>query len=229
MTASTGNQALTPPREAAVAGIVFSVLMFLGLTIIRLGLPDIQSEQNMVNPGFEKALMLAMHLVPFAGIAFLWLLGMLRNRIGAAEDKFFATVFLGSGLLFVASVFASGALTEAVLRGALAESAQQTNSEVYYFVRAAGYSFMNVFGIKMAGVFLISTCVIALRTGFLPRWIAYLGFACALALLLIISNWLWIAMLFPAWTMLVSVYILAARRPISDRAILATSGSPTNP
>jgi hypothetical protein len=41
-------------------------------------------------------------LLPFAGIAFLWFMGVIRNRLGEREDKFFATVFLGSGLLFVA-------------------------------------------------------------------------------------------------------------------------------
>lgn len=221
-TATVNNRALTPPREAAVAGIVFSVLMIIGLGIIRLGLPDIQTAQTMVNAGFEKALGFAFHLVPFAGIAFLWLLGVLRNRMGATEDKFFDTVFLGSGLLFVASLFAAGALAEAVLREA---SVQQVSSDVYYFAREACYSFLNVFGIKMAGVFIFSTCAIALRTGFLPRWIAFLGFACGLALLLVISDWLWIAMLLPAWTMLVSVYVLAVRRPVSEAKTLPTSGT----
>ena len=48
-------------------------------------------------------------MAPFAGIAFLWFIGVLRNRVGALEDQFFSTVFLGSGLLFVASLFASAA------------------------------------------------------------------------------------------------------------------------
>jgi len=224
-TATVNNKALTPPREAAVAGIVFSFLMIIGLVIIRLGLPDVQVAQNMVNPGFEKALALAVHLVPFAGIAFLWLLGVLRSRMGAAEDKFFATVFMGSGLLFVASLFAASALVEGVLRGASSQSAQQISSDVYYFAREASYSFLNVFGIKMAGVFLFSTCTIALRTGFLPRWIAFFGFACGLALLVIISDWLWIAMLLPIWTMLVSVYILSVRPPVSEVKVFTTSGT----
>ena len=56
---------------------------------------------------------LALNLVPFAGIpnmenaaeaAFLWLIGVLRDRLGELEDRFFATVFLGSGLLFLAMV-----------------------------------------------------------------------------------------------------------------------------
>ena len=51
-----------------------------------------------------------LYLVPFAGIAFLWFIGVLRDRLGEREDSFFATVFLGSGLLFVAMLFASAAV-----------------------------------------------------------------------------------------------------------------------
>ena len=103
MITATARQAITPPREAAIAGLVFSFLLIIGLGIIRLGLPDVQAEQSMVSPGFGKALHLALHLVPFAGIAFLWFFGVLRHQMRAAEDKLFATIFLGSGLLFVAS------------------------------------------------------------------------------------------------------------------------------
>jgi len=49
--------------------------------------------------------------VPFAGIAFLSFIGILRDRLGQLEDRFFTTVFLGSGLLFAAMRFASGAVT----------------------------------------------------------------------------------------------------------------------
>jgi hypothetical protein len=224
MTTATARQEIRPPREAAIAGLVFSFLLIIGLGIIRLGLPDVQTEQAVVNPGFGKALHLALHLVPFAGIAFLWLLGVLRQQMGAVEDKFFATIFLGSGLLFVASLFAAGAVTEAVLGGTQARSNQQVSSDVYYFARQAGYAFLNIFGIKMAGAFIFSTCTIALRTAILPRWIAFCGYACGVVLLLVISEWLWIAMLFPLWTMLVSAYILAVKRTSADRNAQAIGG-----
>ena len=223
-TATVNNRALTPPREAAIAGLVFSFLLIIGLGIIRLGLPDVQTEQAMVNPGFRKALHLALHLVPFGGLAFLWFLAVLRHQMRAVEDKFFATIFLGSGLLFVASLFAAGAVTDAVLGGTQARSNQQVSSDVYYFARHAAYAFLNIFGIKMAGMFIFSTCTIALRTAIFPRWIAFCGFACGVVLLLIISDWLWIAMLFPLWTMLVSAYILAAKRTSADRNAQAIGG-----
>ena len=47
----------------------------------------------------------ATFLMPFAGISFLWFIGVVRDGLGRYEDRFFATVFLGSGLLFLATMF----------------------------------------------------------------------------------------------------------------------------
>jgi hypothetical protein len=186
--------------------------MLITLGIIRSALPAVPAEQSTVNARFGNAITLALHLVPFAGLAFLWFIGVLRSQMGAAEDQFFATVFLGSGLLFVASLFGATAVAGAVLGSIHTRPNEQVSREVYYFARQVAYAFLNIFAVRMAGVFTFSTCVIALRTGIFARWIAFCGFACGLALLLAISNWLWIVMLFPLWTILVSVDILVVER-----------------
>jgi hypothetical protein len=209
---SVPNQPPPLPRAAAIAGLLFSLLMLISIGIIRVAAPEVSADQSTVNSRYGHAISLSLHLVPFAGLAFLWFIGVLRNRIGASEDQFFGTVFLGSGFLFVASLFAATAVAGAVLGSSHARPAEQVSSEVYYFARQMGYAFLNIFGVRMAGVFVFSTSVIALRTGIFPRWIAFSGFACGLILLLVISNWLWIAMLFPLWTILISVHILAVHR-----------------
>jgi hypothetical protein len=212
LNASSGT--LTPPRAAAFAGIIFAALMIASLGIVRVTLPD-----NPASPGIwlthsngRNAVRLALNLVPFVGVAFLWFVGVLRHRLGAAEDQFFATVFLGSGLLFVGSLFASAAAAGALLQVTPTVNIQQTDDKIYYFVQHLSYTFLNVFAIKMAGVFMFSTCTIALRTGLFPRWVAFSGFLCGLVLVVVISNWLWIALLFPFWILLVSAQILIADR-----------------
>jgi hypothetical protein len=185
--------------------------MLISLGIFRVAVRDLPEEQSTVNARFGHAITLSLHLIPFAGLAFLWFIGVLRNRIGASEDQFFGTVFLGSGLLFVASLFAATAVAGAVLGSSHTRPGQQVSNEVYYFARQVGYAFLNIYAVRMVGVFIFSTSVIALRTGIFPRWIAFSGFACGLTLLLVISNWLWIAMLFPLWTILVSAHVLAVQ------------------
>jgi hypothetical protein len=213
-TLKASSRTLTPPRAAAFAGIIFAALMIASLGIVRVTLPN-----DLASPGIwltdsnrRNAVRLALNLVPFAGVAFLWFIGVLRNRLGALEDQFFATVFLGSGLLFVGSLFASAAAAGALLQVTATVNIQQADDEIYQFVRHLSYAFVNVFAIKMAGVFIFSTCTIALRTALFPRWVAFSGFLCGLVLLVVISNWLWIALLFPLWILLVSAQILVADR-----------------
>ena len=96
---------LTTPRAAAIAGIVFSVLLIISLVLIRISVPDDPQDAGAWLPHSWKTVNLALHLLPFAGIAFLWFIGVLRDRIGPHQDRFFGTVFLGSGLLFLAMLF----------------------------------------------------------------------------------------------------------------------------
>jgi hypothetical protein len=211
--AATGPEpALAPPRAAAIAGVIFAVLFSMGLGLIRLAVPADPSEPGswLSDSARGNALGVALNLVPFAGIAFLWFMGVLRNRLGALEDQFFATVFLGSGLLFVAMLFGAAATAGGLLQAITAGHVRVPDSEVYYAGRGMSYVLMNVFAIKMAGVFLMSTSTIGLKTAIFPRWVAYLGYGCALVLLVVITNWEWIALLFPLWILLLSVYILLA-------------------
>ena len=206
------RQTLAPPRGAAIAGVIFSLLMIVGMGIARTAVPaDLtQPDVWLTDPDRRAAVRLALYLVPFAGIAFLWFMGVLRNRLGELEDKFFATVFLGSGLLFVACLFAAAALMGALIGAVAAGNLRSPDSATLYLGRRAIDALVNLFAMKMAGVFMISTCTIGLRSGIFPRWIAFVGYACALVLLLVIANWKWIALVFPLWMLLVSMQILLA-------------------
>ena len=206
------GRALTPPRAAAVAGLIFSLLLTVALAMIRLavGAENARPGTWLTDPVRRNAFRLALHLVPFVGISFLWFLGVVRNRLGVLEDKFFSTVFLGSGLLFVASLSAAAAVAGSVVLPVEGGSLAVPDADAYSFGRRLSSALLNIFAIKMAGAFMFSTCAIALRTAIFPRWVAFSGFACGLVLLLAITSWPWIALLFPLWILLVSIHILAA-------------------
>jgi hypothetical protein len=147
-------------------------------------------------------------LVPFTGIAFLWFMAVLRNRIGLLEDKFLATVFLGSGLLFVAMLFTAVAASRGLLETFATTSRISAGSDSYAVGRAMAYALMTTFGMKMAAIFMFVTSTIGLRTAVLARWVSFLGFALGLILLFAITDFAWITLLFPLWVLLVSTYIL---------------------
>ena len=199
---------LKTPRAAAIAGIVFSILLIISLVLIRISVPSNPEETGMWLSGGWKTVSLALHLLPFAGIAFLWFIGVLRDRIGAYEDRFFATVFLGSGLLFLAMLFASAAIAGGLMSVYATTPGRLIESGMYTFGRTVAYEIMNVYAMKMAGVFMISTCTLSLRTGIFPRWMAFVGLALALFLLFSLGFFYWAPLVFPLWVLMISVYIL---------------------
>jgi hypothetical protein len=109
--------AIRSPRAAAVAGIAFSVLLTVALALVRSAVPsDPRAAGDWLADGSRrKAVLVALNLLPFAAIAFLWFIGVVRDRIGEGEDRLFATVFLGSGLLFVAMMLSAAALAGGLL------------------------------------------------------------------------------------------------------------------
>ena len=196
------------PRAAAVAGILFSLLTIASFVLVRFSVP---ANPLSAPTGFiehSKTLSLALNLLPFAGIAFLWFIAVLRDRLGELEDRFFATVFLGSGLLFVAMLFTSAAVAGGIITILGHEPENLIQSGGYALGRAEAFQTLNIYAAKMAGVFMMSTCTVTLQTRVLPRWMPFLGYALALILLLSIGTIEWILMVFPLWVLLISTYIL---------------------
>ena len=196
------------PRAAAIAGILFAVLLMTSLLLIRRAVPADPLEAGGWLQIHAGPVVLALNLVPFAGIAFLWFIGVLRDRLGEREDRFFATVFLGSGLLFLAMLFMSAAMVGGLIITYTADPGRLIGSPTFTSARAIAYEIMNIYAIKMAGVFMIATSTLALRTGFVARWIAFLGYAVALLLLLSSRYIEGILLVFPLWVFLLSLYIL---------------------
>jgi len=201
---------LKTPRAAAIAGILFSILFIISVVLIRISVPSNPLEAGTLLSRDWKTVSLALHLLPFAGIAFLWFIGVLRDRIGPYEDRFFATVFLGSGLLFLAMLFASAAVAGGIMMAYGMTPGKLMDSGTYTFGRTVAYHITNVYAVKMAGVFMISTSTLSIRTGIFPRWMAFLGYALALLLLLSIGYLSWALLVLPLWVLLISCYILYA-------------------
>jgi hypothetical protein len=67
---------------------------------------------------------------------------------------------------------------------------------------------MNVYMIKMASVFMITTSTVAIYTGIAPRWLAVLGYGLSLLLLFGSYYFSWSFLVFPLWVFLLSVCIL---------------------
>ena len=202
------DRRLRTPRAAAVAGILFALLLGISYSLMRISIPADPADGGRWLEERANTVILALSLAPFAGIAFLWFIGVVRDRIGQFEDRFFSSVFFGSGLLYLAMMFVSAAVAGSLLSTYAIIPTQLIESGMYTFGRAMMWRISNVYAIRMAGVFMISLGTIWVRTHTMPRWLAFLTYGLALVLLLSIGYSLWVTLIFPGWVLLISVCIL---------------------
>ncbi|MFI0965056.1 hypothetical protein ACH4S8_27215 [Streptomyces sp. NPDC021080] len=194
---------LATPRAAGAAGVVFAILTAAAIVLVRIALPG-GGDGVALDAKQRSGVRTALELVPFAGIAFLWFMGALREQAGRAEDRFVATVFLSSGVVFVATLFGAAAAAGTVL----AESQQGPS-----FGSRFAYALLTTYAMRMAAVFIITTSTIGRRLGVLPRPLVVVGYLAGLTLLVAGTGVPWSELVFPAWALLLSLNILWGRRP----------------
>lgn len=199
---------LTTPRAAALAGVLFALIFAATIILIRSSLPEgAQPGSQWLDVGNDK-IRLAAELMPFAGISFLWFIGVVRANLGRYEDRFFATVTLGSGLLFLAMMFASAAVGAGLAGASHYMGASASDSGVGVFGQMLLLKLSKTYALKMAAVFMMSLATIWLRTGLMPRWLAVASYVMAIALILGGERSMWLTLAFPFWVLIVSVLFL---------------------
>lgn len=198
---------LTTPRAAAVAGLLFALLFATALILVRTALPDDASVAADSAQRSAGQLSVAVTLIPFAGIAFLWFVGVVRDRLGELEDRFFSTVMFGSAMLFLAMLFVAMAIAGGILVAA-SGAVDEVDRKIVGFGREVMLQISNVYALRMAGVFMISLATIWLRTGIMPRWVVVITYLVALVLLFVVTLSVWVTLVFPAWVCVISCLIL---------------------
>jgi hypothetical protein len=200
---------LRAPWAASIAGILFSVLFTAALVLVRSQMNESGQSAGIVFGG--------LYLAPFAGIMFLWFVAVIRDQIGEREDRFFATVFFGSGLLFVALLFTTAAVVSTPTALVEFMGGAEPSSEAIALLRALGYTLLFALSTRAAAVFMIATATIGIRSGVFPRWFALVGYLLGLILLIAVSFVDWFILVLPAWVAVVSVFILRRERERSRR------------
>ncbi len=217
--------ALRTPQAAGIAGIVFSVLLIAAIVLIRVAVTA-DPGAWLTDARLKGAVLVALRLVPFAGIAFLWFIGVVRDRLGVHEDRFFVSVLLGSGLVLVALMFASVGIADSIISGLGASPRVGQATDEWKLGSSLVHTLFAVYTIRMAAVFTISTATVMLRPGLIPRWMGLSGYVVGASLLLLSGYVPWVELLFPLWVLLVSAHILfvSFRPDIEPRANTQTSG-----
>lgn len=214
MTASPGRSPavlhqLSTPRAAALAGVAFALLFGATIILIRARMPERIDDSSGWLAQDSGGIGIATVLMPFAGISFLWFIAVVRDGLGRYEDRFFSSVFLGSGLLFLGMMFVASAAAAALVAYNKTVVDPSAHREIVEFGNMFVVSASRTYALRMAAVFMISLATIWLKTGLMPRWLVALSYLAAVTLLIVSDVSLWAALAFPVWVLVVSGLLLA--------------------
>lgn len=205
----TALHRLTTPRAAALAGVLFAVLFGAAIILSHSSLPEgAQPGSQWLDAGNDK-IRLSAELMPFAGISFLWFIGVVRANLGGFEDRFFATVTIGSGLLFLAMMFVTSGVGAALVTTSHYLGSSVADSGVGLFGQMMLLKLSKTYALRMAAVFMMSLATIWLRTGLMPRWLVIATYLLALVLIIGADTTMWLTLAFPLWVLIVSLMFLA--------------------
>jgi hypothetical protein len=218
-------RALRTPRSAAVAGLVFGVLLTLSLVLLWTSIPAAPASGSDGLEQQQGILRFAISLVPFAGIAFLWFLGVIRDRLGDLEDRFFATVLLGSGLLYLAMTFVAVGIAGGLLAFYDVAPSSASFEAVYVFSRSLTRTIVTSYAARMAGVFMMTLATMWIRTRSMPRWAGLGTYLLAAVLLFTVPRSLWAVLVFPGWVFAISATLLYLSFRSPGRQPIAAAGS----
>ena len=215
-------------QAAAVAGVVYALLSFATLAIFS-AVPDLDDPALVGwfnDDGNQDRLLLSLNLTSVSTVAFLWFVAVIRRRVGDREDQFFSTVFVGSGIvLIVSTLLAAGAAASPAV-GARLLGAESLDASVISVARGLGGTVALVIAPRMQAVFVFSTSTIVLRSRVLPLWLAYVGYALAVAMFVFPFVSEPMGLVFPCWVLLVSVVLLITRpAELADEEVPQLSSS----
>jgi CBS domain containing-hemolysin-like protein len=202
-------------EAAAIAGIAYSLLTLFALVQLNrypsLSLPE-DELTAWFDDGDHRALLIAsLGASSVAAIAFLWFVAVIRRRVGHREDQFFATVFLGSGIVNVCiSVVAMAAIAAPAMAMTMLDAAEVSSSSAS-LAGGMGAALLLVVAPRVQAVFIISTSTVILRSRMLPSWVAVAGYVLAGVMFIVPIVYRSLGLAFPIWVFVVSIVLLVIR------------------
>ena len=203
---------------AAFAGFVFSVLSFVAFLLLNsapdLSAPDSELTAWYSDPTNRSSLTVGLSLSVISAVSFLWFVAVIRRRVGDREDRFFATVFLGSGILLTGVMLVgAGALASPAVTVDLADG-RVPDESVLTALAGLGTSLLLLVLPKVHAVFMISTSSLALRTKAFSRWLSYFGYGIALVMFVMPILLEPLGLAFPVWVAILSIAMLLRKNDV---------------
>jgi|SRR5690348_4719606 hypothetical protein len=172
------------------AGVLAAITFVVGL-VFASDSPDSKDPDAQVLVWYAKhshrvGILVGAFLLAFCGLFFLWFVSGLRQRLRAAEGPGgrLANVALGGGVLFVGMLWVGAAALAAVpAEQSFGGGPPLHVADVARFLPSVGFGAILVFGAFGAIAMIDAASIVIMRTGVLPKWLAWLGFVAAIVLL----------------------------------------------
>jgi hypothetical protein len=196
--------ALFTTLSGAAYAVLFLVSFWLMLGVPRMGSTDTELEAFYSSSDRQVVNLVALYLLPFAGIAFIWFIVSLRVWIAARTTKpineLFSSVQLVSGIVFLALLFSAAA---AISIGAVTYSGtDDTRSmDVAREFPLYGGSLFFVFATRMGAMFVFTTTKICSSANIIPKWFQLIGIVVGVVMLLTSSFNRGMIVVFPLWVL----------------------------
>lgn len=201
------------PESAAVAGIVYALaagLVLLIIDSIPKGMSESQWDQWLSDTANTTPVYWSATLASLAGVAFLWFIAVIRRRLGKREDKFFASVFWGSALVYLGLWLVAVSLVAAPTVLESLTGARMT-WDGYLLIEGTAGALLVYVGPRIQAVFVASSAAMFLRTGVVPKWLGVVGLVLALGMFVLPVLWTPIGLGLPAFVLVTSVVVLFTR------------------
>lgn len=210
------RRSLVSLEAAAVTGMAFAVLFVASVVLMRSGLPDWDAPRDEIQAVLEDgdaqwAVVAGFSLVPFAAIAFLWFVAVLRRRI-PAQDRFVSTVFVSAGTVFVTLYLVAASLLGGPAYVQLALGTAPLDANLLLGLQSVAYGLMFVIGTRIQVLVVLSATAMGRFFGVLPRWLVYFGYLVAVIQVVNVALFDLMVFTFPVWVLAVSAVLLVKGR-----------------
>lgn len=199
-----------------VAAVVFWIVGFFLFVSSEVEGADGAAEILAGYESEEDKILFAGWIFVLGGVLFLWFLGSLRTHLLAAEGLPARLTAIAFGAGIATAVFLI-TLPLGDMTAALADDLEPAAAQALNEVGTAGF-----IGAEFSAIALVvATALVILRTGALPRWLAWVSLVLALWLLIAPIGWLGLIFGFPVWVLIVSVLLYGRGDAPSEPAVAA--------
>ncbi|MDX2380891.1 MAG: hypothetical protein QNM02_14160 [Acidimicrobiia bacterium] len=213
------RRAMRSIEAAAIAGLLHSVLSLVATGLL-LSAPDPGDGDAAIAEWYlddanQRRMILGVNLLTMSAIMFVWFVAVVRRRVGSRENRFFGTVFFGSGLLVTASWLVVGVLYAAPAVAAWTFDVAPDAGTVA-MSQAGGLTMASLVTTRLEAVFIVSTTTVGRLSEAFPRWLVLAGYVVGLTLLLVPVPNVFLTWVFPIWVGITSAMLFIRRDDIKS-------------